>query len=201
MFRIYSKIYKIMSNKELTKEESLELITNMIGQAKRNVAKGGSFYFLLWGWVIMLANLGHYILEKFKLYDHPYIVWTLIIPAVAITIWYSARQGRNATVVSHYDRIYGTIWSCIFVTIVTLLVFADKLAFNQNAVILLFSGLGTYLSGSLLRFKPLLIGGVSLWGASVVAFNVSILDQYLVAAVGLLIGYLVPGYLLRKAEK
>lgn len=190
-----------MSDKELTKEESLELITNMIGQAKRNVAKGGSFYFLLWGWVIMLANLGHYSIEKYQLYDHPYIVWSLIVPAAIISIWYSAKQEREARVVSHYDRIYGTIWMAIFVSIIILLVFMGKLDFNHNAVILLFSGLGTYISGSLLRFRPLLIGGVSLWGAAIVAFNVAVLDQYLVAAVGLLVGYLIPGYLLRKAEK
>lgn len=190
-----------MSNKELTKDESLELITNMIGQAKRNVAKGGSFYFLLWGWVIMLANLGHYAIEKYDLYEHPYIVWILIIPAMIASIWYSAKVERAAGVVSHYDRIYSTIWISIFISIMIILVFMGKLDFNHNAVILLFSGLGTYLSGSLLRFRPLLIGGVSLWCAAIVAFNVSIIDQYLVAAVGLIVGYLIPGYLLRKAEK
>lgn len=190
-----------MSNKELTKDESLELITQMIGQAKRNLAKGGSFYFLLWGWVIMLANLGHYTIQKYDLFDYPYIVWVLIIPAVILTIWYSAKQDKAAGVVSHYDRIYGTIWIGIFISIMTLLVFMAKINFNHNAVILLFSGLGTYLSGSLLRFKPLLIGGVSLWVASVIAFNVSILDQYLVAAVALVIGYLIPGYLLKRVEK
>lgn len=190
-----------MSNKELSKEESLTLITSMIGQAKRNVAKGGSFYFLLWGWVIMLANLGHYTIEKYDLYEHPYIVWILIIPAMIASMVYGAKKERTAGVVSHYDRVYSTIWISIFVGIMTILIFMGKLSFNHNAVILLFSALGTYLSGSLLRFKPLMIGGVSLWVASIVAFNVSIIDQYLVAAVGLLVGYLIPGYLLKKAEK
>lgn len=190
-----------MSNKELTKDESLALITDMIGQAKRNLAKGGSFYFLLWGWVIMLANLGHYTIEKYDLYEHPYIVWTLIIPAMIASIVHSTKKQRASGVSSHYDRIYSTIWMSIFVGIMTILVFMGKLDFNHNAVILLFSGLGTFLSGSLLRFKPLMIGGVSLWIASIVAFNVSILDQYLVAAVGLAVGYLIPGYLLKRVEK
>jgi hypothetical protein len=190
-----------MSNKELSKEESLALITNMIGQAKRNVAKGGSFYFLLWGWVIMLANLGHYTIEKYDLYEHPYIVWILVIPAMIASMVYGTKKERAAGVTSHYDRVYSTIWISIFISIMTILIFMGKLSFNHNAVILLFSGMGTFLSGSLLRFKPLMFGGIALWVASIVAFNVSIIDQYLVAAVGLIVGYLIPGYLLKKVEK
>lgn len=186
--------------KELSKDESLALITEMIGQAKRNLAKGGSFYFLLWGWVITLANLGHYLIAKNDWYEHPYVVWLIIIPAVIITIVYSARKESRARVVSHYDRIYGQIWMSIFIAIMILLVFMAKLDFNQNAVILLFSGLGTYLSGFLLRFKPLILGGAALGVCSVIAFNVAVNDQYLVAAIGLILGYLIPGYLLKRAE-
>lgn len=185
---------------ELSKDESLALITEMIGQAKRNVAKGGSFYFLLWGWVIALANLGHYLIDRFDWYEYPYIVWFLVIPAMIVTLVYSARRGSAAKIVSHYDRIYGQIWMAIFIAIMILLVFMAKLDFNHNAVILLFSGLGTYISGFLLRFKPLILGGIALAISAVIAFNVSVMDQYLVAAVGLVLGYLVPGYLLKRAE-
>ena len=76
-----------MSEKELSKEESLQLITEMIGQAKRNFAKGGSFYFLLWGFVVMTANLGHYILTAIE-FEHPYYVWSLTIPAAIISMVY-----------------------------------------------------------------------------------------------------------------
>ncbi len=186
---------------ELSKDESLALITEMIGQAKRNVAKGGSFYFLLWGWVIALANLGHYLIDRFDWYEHPYIVWLIIIPAVIVTVLYSARRDQRAKVISHYDRIYGQLWMAIFIAIIVLLTFMQKLDFNQNAVILLFSGLGTYLSGFLLKFKPLNIGGIALLVSAIIAFNVSVIDQYLVAAVGLVLGYLIPGYLLQRAER
>ena len=158
-------------NENLTKDESLALITDMIGQAKRNLAKGGSFYFLLWGWVVMLANLGHYLIERFNWYEHPYIVWLLTIPAMIATIIYSARRDRRATVISHYDRVYSHLWMAVFIAIMILLTFMQKLEFNQNAVILLFSGLGTYLSGFLLKFRPLIIGGVALGVSSVIAFS------------------------------
>jgi len=184
----------------LSKEESLALITEMIGHAKRNVAKGGSFYFLLWGWVITLANLGHYLIDRFDLFDPPYIVWVLVIPASIITSVRSARQSKEAKVTSHYDKIYGQLWWGIFTAIIVLLAFMAKLDFNHNAVILLFSALGTYISGCLLRFKPLIMGGFILLAGSIIAFNVEMIDQFLVASIALVIGYLVPGYLLKKSE-
>jgi len=76
----------------------------------------------------------------------------------------------------------------------------SKLSFNHNAVISLLSGLGTYISGTMLRFKPLIIGGVWLWVVAIVAFSVSVQDQYLVAGIGLVIGYLIPSYLLKRQE-
>ncbi len=189
-----------MSNKELTKEESLELITGMIEKAKSNIAKGSSFYFLLWGWVVLFANLGHYMIALYDWYEHPYVVWLLMIPAGIVSMIYGARQERNAKVKSHIDKLYSMIWLAVFIGILIILVFMDNVNYNLNAIILSFAGIGTFISGFALRFNPLMYGGVALWIASIVAFNLNPLDQYLVAAIAVFAGYLIPGYLLRKAE-
>ncbi|MEP1035414.1 hypothetical protein [Ekhidna sp.] len=190
-----------MSNKELSKDESLALITNMIGQAKHNVAKGGSFYFLLWGWVVMIANIGHYLIAKYDWLDYPYIVWILTIPAGIISMVHGAKRSKEAKVKSHLDRLYSQIWMAVFVGVLIILFFMSDINYNANAIILVFAGIGTFISGQALRFSPLIMGGVALWVASIIAFNLPPLDQYLVGAAGILAGYLIPGYLLRKAEK
>lgn len=190
-----------MSEKELTKDESLALIADMINKAKRNVVKGGSFYFLLWGWVVMLANLGHYLIGKFDWYEHPYIVWLATIPAAIASVVYGARRSRSAVVKSHLDRLYSRIWLGVSISVIIILSFLGDIRPNLNAIILTFAGLGVFISGFALRFKPSVIGGVALWITAIVAFNISPIDQYLVGSVGILAGYLIPGYLLRKAEK
>lgn len=190
-----------MSNKELTKDESLALITDMIGQAKRNLAKGGSFYFLLWGWVVMLANLGHYLIAKYDWYEAPYAVWLITIPAGIISIVYSAKKEKSALVKSHLDKMYGLVWFGVFIAVVIMLFFMADVNYNVNAIILTFAGLGTFISGCMLRFNPLVLGGIALWIASIVAFSLPPLDQYLVGAIGIFAGYLIPGYLLKRAEK
>lgn len=189
-----------MNEKELSKDESLQLISNMITQAKRNLAQGGSYYFLLWGWVVMLANLGHYLIDKFDLYPYPYVVWILTIPAAIASMVHGARRSKKAKVKSHLDRVYGLLWLGVMISVLIILFFMDHVNYNTNAIILTFAGLGTFISGCMLRFNPLIMGGVALWAASIVAFNLPSLDQYLVGAIGILAGYLVPGYLLRKVE-
>lgn len=190
-----------MNTENLTNEERLQLITDMIREAKSNVVKGGSFYFLLWGWVVMLANFTHYFAERFQLLNPPYAVWLITLPAIVFTIIYSVRQGRNAQVYTQLDKVTGYLWIAIFVGIVITLMYMPVLRFNHNPIILILSGIGTFVSGLLLRFRPLLFGGVAIWVGAIVAFNVSVSDQQLVASIAILVGYLIPGYLLKREEK
>ena len=75
---------------DLTARESLDLIAAMIRQAKGNVQRN-NFYFLLWGWVVVLANLGMYTLQIVK-YEHPYVVWVITIPAWTFTLYKISRS-------------------------------------------------------------------------------------------------------------
>jgi hypothetical protein len=64
---------------KLSAQESLDIITTMISEAKGKAQQNG-FHFLLWGWVVAMANLGMYILTQLD-YPRPYIVWAITIPA------------------------------------------------------------------------------------------------------------------------
>lgn len=190
-----------MLEKELTKQESLNLITEMINQAKSNYTRGGSFFFLLWGWTVMLANFGHYYLEKFTDFDRPHLIWALTLPSAVISIIYSVRLGKKSLVTTHLDRMYGQVWLAVGVGVIVSLIFMSRIGFSHNPVILLFAGMGTFISGQMLRFTPLALGGIALWIAAVIGFSVPVVDQYLVGGIGILAGYLIPGYLLKSKEQ
>ena len=72
-------------SENLTARESLDLIAAMIQEAKGNMQRN-NFFFLLWGWVVMGANLGIYILDKLD-YTHPYAIWMITIPAWIYTLY------------------------------------------------------------------------------------------------------------------
>lgn len=189
-----------MLEKPLDHKKSLDLITEMISQAKCNYSREGSFYFLLWGWVVMLANFGHYILQVYFEYPRPYLVWLATIPAGIISIVHGARRSKKTQVTSHLDRMYSQVWLAAGLGVVIALLNMSTLSFYHNAVILIFASMGTYISGHLLKFKPLILGGVALAISSIVAFQVSEINQYLVGGIGVLLGYLVPGYLLKNKQ-
>ncbi|HEY9047697.1 MAG TPA: hypothetical protein VIN08_17445 [Ohtaekwangia sp.] len=187
-------------SENLSAQQSLEIITSMIHQAKGNVQQN-SFYFLLWGWVVALANLGMFILSLQE-YRHPYIVWIITIPAWIYTLYRGYKQERTQRVSSPFDRISGALWICYGVCVFTLVIFGYKINFQLNPVILIVSSIPTFVSGTIVRFKPLMMGGILFWLFGIVSFLVPVYIQSLVGAVAIIGGYLIPGYLLsNKTDK
>jgi hypothetical protein len=62
---------------------------------------------------------------------------------------------------------------------------------------ILLYGIGTYISGSLLKFKPMKIGGVTCLFLVALAPFLEYSSQMLLAAFAILISYIIPGHLLR----
>jgi uncharacterized membrane protein YhaH (DUF805 family) len=94
------------------------------------------------------------------------------------------------------------VWGFFF-TIIVILAFAisGKIAWEiANVLIIALYGLGTFVSGGILKFKPLIIGGMCCWIIALCIFFIP--DEYslLLVAGSIIIAYLIPGYLLRNAR-
>lgn len=186
--------------KDLSPRQSLDVITTMISQAQGKM-RNNSFYFLLWGWTVALANFGMYSLMEFTDYPHPYFVWTITIPAWIITMIYGSRQDKQAAVSTHLDKINMWLWIGYGVTILPVVFFMSKINFNINPLILIITAMPTFLTGIMLRFRPLLFGGINFWAFGILAFLVDNQTQYLVGGIAIILGYLVPGYLLKTTHE
>lgn len=182
--------------KEMKPEESLKLITGMIEQARDNF-QGFNFYFLLWGWVVALANFGHFFLENYLNYPRPYLVWLISIPAYIVSMVYGFRRSKNQLVITHLDKVISVLWMSFGISVLILVIFGSVIRYNINPVILLLAAFATATTGIAIRFRPLILGGVSFWIASVAAYLVEYKYQYPVGGLGIIMGYLVPGYLLK----
>ncbi|WP_373396139.1 hypothetical protein V8V91_16005 [Algoriphagus halophilus] len=183
--------------KELSSQDSLALITDMIRKAKREVAGDGSFQILLWGWTISICNLGHYALMKAGVVNS-YLIWLLVIPTTIVSMVYGIRKGKKARVKTHLDIVISQLWIAVFVGIIIVLGFMNILEFNQNPVILILAALGMFVTGTLIRVNLVKLGGVILGLGAIIAFTLPVMDQYLVAGIAIILGYLVPGYYLKK---
>ena len=182
-------------NQILSTEQSLNIITNMIRQAHGNV-KRNSVYLILWGLVITLANLGMFVLMWLD-YPRPYMIWLIAVPAWFATFYMSYKHSKESRMTSHFDRINIFLWYSYGVIIFTLVIFGFKINYQLNPVILLVSAIPAFVSGIIIKFQPLVWGGILFWVFGIVCFLVGGPWQYLVGAVAVTAGHLIPGLLLR----
>jgi hypothetical protein len=62
-------------------------------------------------------------------------------------------------------------------------------------------GLGTFVSGRILRFTPLIAGGVTNWALAATAIWFDFDYQMIFAAAAILLSYIIPGYMLRPSTQ
>ncbi len=186
--------------KDLTGEESIRIITDMITKTKSNIRQG-SFHLLFWGWLIVFCSLGEFLLTRFTGYAHPYFIWFLTIPGVLVSLVYGFTKGRKAEMHTYAGRLYMWTWLGFLFTAVTLFVLLNSSLQDVSPFILMLAGFPTFLSGIIVKFRPLVIGGVIFWILAIVSNFSSPAVEPLIMAVAVSAGYLVPGYLLkRKAD-
>lgn len=183
-------------DKNLTAQESLDIITTMINQAKGNV-KDNSIYFLLWGWVVVFANITMYTLIRMD-YSRPYLAWLIVIPAWIASFYIGFRSGKRQKIVSHLDKITMALWISFGIVTFTTVFFGYKINYQLGPLILLFVSMPTFVSGIILRFRPLLVGGVLFWVFGIISFTLPLAEQNLIGAIAIAFGYLIPGYMLRR---
>lgn len=181
---------------DLTATESLDIIAAMINEAKGNV-RANHFFFLLWGWVIVAANLGVYILLQLG-FSRPYLVWAITIPAWLYTMYRGFTRKKVPRTTTHFDRISKWLWMMFGLAIFTLVFFGFRINYQLNAVTLIVASIPTVVSGVILRFQPLVYGGAVFWIAGIVNFLIPMELQPVVGAIAIVCGYLIPGYMLKR---
>jgi uncharacterized membrane protein YhaH (DUF805 family) len=66
---------------------------------------------------------------------------------------------------------------------------------------MLLYGLGTFVSGKILQFKPLIYGGLAAWAMAIASVYFKYDYQILFGAAAILVSYIIPAYMLRNKNK
>ena len=182
--------------KTMTGEESLRIITEMINKTKVNISQS-SFHLLFWGWLIFAISLSEYLLYKFTNFTSPYYIWFFVIPGIFVSIIYGFVNGRKAKVHTYADRLYMWTWIGFLIAAIVLFIIHSKRLDTFATYILLLSGFPTFLSGFIIKFRPLIAGGICFWIIALIVNFAGPSVAPLGMPVAVLFGYLVPGYLLK----
>jgi len=185
------------NGKIMTGEESLKIITDMINKTKVNFRQG-VFHLLLWGWLILICSLAEFFLEKFTSILGSWYVWLLSIPGVIVSLIYGFMTGRKMKVYSYGDGLYLWTWLGFLCAAIVLFILMRNNLEKISPLILMMAAFPTFISGFIIKFRPLIIGGLSMWIISIIAGFTGPDLALLAVAAAMITGYLIPGYLLRR---
>ena len=189
------------TEKQMSYQESLDLIQSMIDTARNKVAEDG-FHFIMWGTLVIICSILNYALIKTGYGNISYIPW-IVMPFIGVPMafYYERQLKKEGHVKSHLEDFIKYLWLSYAITLFLSIFYSVYMNLAPTPYILMITGMATFTTGMTLKFKPLVAGGIIFWVLTVVCFFVSPLDQLLVEAVGILLGYIIPGILLQKAAK
>lgn len=86
-----------MAEEKFSPEQSLQVIQSMINKTKLDMSDN-SIYFLIWGWITLIACTGQFILKHFVKYEKHYMVWLLILVGIAFSIYNGIKESKTQKV-------------------------------------------------------------------------------------------------------
>ena len=178
--------------------QSIEIIETMLRESKKSLHRN-SFYFLIWGLLLVPAGIAEYYLFGT---DRFWLIWPVVgIIGGLISTIYGIKEGKRTGVETASDRIYSYTWGAFIFTLIFIIVYTQLNNLPPHAMILMLAGMATFISGGIAKFNPFIYGGIALGtGAIMCAFLIDVPYHGLVFAGSILLGYVIPGFILRKQE-
>jgi len=124
-------------------------------------------------------------------------VWFLTIPGGIVSMTYGILKGREAKVRTYADRLYMWVWMGFLVSFLVLFIIHSKRLDTVSPYILMLVGFATFVSGFIIKFKPLITGGILFWIIAVIVSFAGPSIAPLGMPVAVITGYLIPGYMLK----
>ncbi|MDQ2720805.1 MAG: hypothetical protein M3Z26_13750 [Bacteroidota bacterium] len=183
---------------QMTQSESLQLIASMINKAKNRFSESGTLY-LLWGWLILICCIVQFISLHFFDTDASYIwfsTWLLLI----YQFFFLRKRIKARNVRTYTEEINGFVWVTFFICLI--LVNYVAVQFRRYELIapmlLILYGMPTFLSGIILKFKPLIVGGICCWLLALISPFINVNYQLLLSSAAVISAWIIPGYLLKQ---
>ena len=180
----------------------MQLIESMINRAKNQFNENGTLY-LLWGYTILVCCLTQFLVKYFYHTDKSNYVWMLTWVVVIYQMYFLAKKKKKEKVETYTGGIIAVVWIS-FTVAIFLLIFilsANKVFTLINPVLLVLYGIPTVISGSIIRFRPLMIGGACCGLLAALSVFVPFEFHYLLLCGAVIAAWIIPGHLLSARAK
>lgn len=147
-----------MEEKKLNEKESLELITRMIQNTRRNLDTGSGNIFLVWGYVGSLLTL--VVLAGVYFTKNPGWMWGFWgIPVIGYLLTYLLMRNRQKAAKSYIDKVLMQVWMILGLVCMMIVLMATNT--ERFEVILplcaVVMSLGSIITGCIIRYTMFLV--------------------------------------------
>jgi hypothetical protein len=136
-------------------------------------------------------------------FEKSYYVWLLTWILFIYQIFFLSKERKKRKVKTYTNEINGFVWLVFFICLVLVIFIGSYLKKYEmiNPVLLVLYGMPTFLSGIILKFKPLIIGGICCWTLSIISVFISGEYQLLLIVAAVIAAWIIPGYILKQNFK
>lgn len=215
------------AEKQLSEQESLKLITEMIQKAKGGFHEKGTSA-ILWGSVVSFAGFFNFA-ELYWHFDIGFDIWLIVLAAFIPQIIISIREGKDKKVVSHDEAFLNSVWLIYAITIFALIFYLNVVpgvtegmflkegtellmkdatgkvepfkpfVLSSASLFLIIYAIPTLATGVARKHKPMLFGGILCYILFVVScFTPRVWDILLLGFAGVF-NWLIPGLVMRSS--
>ena len=192
-----------MSNDQpLSNEKILEIIHQMINQAKSNITDNG-LHWLLWGIMLFIASVSTYLFIDMGS-ANIFLAWNIFGAVTIIILVYDTFRPRKKLARTYIDDLMKMVDIAFFVSMFVIII-SINVAVRPNEgfgfMLMIFAFL-MLVKGGAIRSRSLKVGAAVNWAGAIAIFiNKEFKYDMLIMAAAVLIGYIIPGFLLRSQYK
>jgi len=188
-----------METPNLTPEKSLEIITQVINEARTKLEENG-FIYVFWGVLTAIASISQFILLKNEYYDINYYPYFLMPLGGIYTGYYFYRKGKTKP--NQIGKIVGVAWVTISLNIMILaFAFSYILQEHLTPIILILLGIGLFISGGAIKSRLIIVSGILINISGYICFNLKWINHSLLMCIVSVIAILIPGIILMIEHK
>ena len=188
--------------------QSIQVIKEMIQVSQKNFKNDG-ILFILWGWLMFYYYVSYYILYKIvitlqmqKIFG--YFQYAIGVIAIAFTLYYVYKKSKKVKTYIGVSLRY--VWISLFVFIILANMMINnsihQVDFELNhSFYMMFIAYAIIITGGILRYKLVIIGGIIFGGLAYVCSYFDIQTQFLFEAAAWLIAFIIPGHILYANRK
>lgn len=111
------------SNEELSEQDSLKLITDMIQKVKYSYHETG-ISSLLWGSTIFIASFVTFLQIQYR-FEMPFSIWWIALIAIIPQVIISSRENKSKKYRSHESAAIGWVWITFAITLFGLIAYQN----------------------------------------------------------------------------